>query len=331
MPGLALATNVVSGWPKKRIEAALQAIFASSAFDLDETTVYLTGPWRGYLELDPELQVTCARYGIDIKDEAHRFLRADGPASLILCDGLSGWIIASKIAELDGADLILLHLDDHADMMPTLLSKSGASLVDPETSAIFDPANRQDWVRALTRGTVSIGSYLTPLFHWQKMNGHLHIRHLRPTPEPDAILVKIVPVVTSHSILDGAEFASIQFGNSRRGAKGSYKQTSDVKDALADLPDGKMLVHIDLDYFLNDLNGMPDQSPARLSTDEKRAILSRMDQFFDGLKDTAERILHWIIATSPGFCSARHWSWLLDALSTRLSSFMNQPVKVSLG
>jgi hypothetical protein len=96
---------------------------------------------------------------------------------------------------------------------------------------------------------------------------------------------------------------------------------SNPDQVLDGTPRGWTMVHIDLDYFINDFNGasrgenyMPD--PALRTEAEKK-----MDRFFESLARLNPAVDRWMIATSPGFCSAIHWEWLLSSIESRILQF----------
>src|ERR1700722_17938611 len=67
-------------------------------------------------------------------------------------------------------------LDDHTDMMSTLLQYDGEALVDPASGAPFDPGARRSWESAIGTGAVNIANYITPLSYSGR---RVHFRHLR--------------------------------------------------------------------------------------------------------------------------------------------------------
>lgn len=86
------------------------------------------------------------------------------------------------------------------------------------------------------------------------------------------------------------------------------------------MPNGKLAVHIDLDFFVNDFNGNPGTSPRSLSRNDRTTILKSMDDVFEKIDQSARPVDGWVVATSPGFCAARHWPWLLESLGTRIKT-----------
>lgn len=330
---LVISQHCRQRWSKPRLVEALELVCASTAFACDSQSgaVRLLGSNNAHLAVDPELEQICNAAGI--RPPLNYFERRLPNADLCLEDGLSGMFIARKMRENPNDDWTILHLDDHADMMPALLVKQGdGSLVDPETGARFDMFCDESWRRAIQRGTVTIGSYFTPLFHGKRVQAKIHVRHLRPRSGAlfDNRVVNVEPVRKTYPVFGNLMFAALEVSSDASGAHGTYQQTDCVEAALHNLPRSQVLVHIDLDYFVNDLNGNLGQTPILLSDRHRAKILRRMNRFFDAVQALEQPVRRWVIATSPGFCAARHWTWLLEQLSFRLSAITGQEERLSL-
>lgn len=326
MAGLLSIDPAFRNWSQTRLDRALGAVFASTGYQLCKATgqVTLTGPRQDHLHIDPELQPVLQAAGIELHSATGGFHISQGAVDFCLEDGLSGWFLSRAIFDSAPEDWGVLHLDDHADMMPTLLAtdpKGGLS--DPETARPFSVQSAQDWQHALARGTVTIGSYFTPLFHQMPDGRQFHIRHLRPRPDAGMARDQVLQVCAgskAYPILGNRRFAALDLtcgGLSSGDAPpaGTYLQSDCIARALTALPAGQLAVHIDLDFFVNDFNGNQGAKPKSLSPRARAWVLARIDGLFQALADLGRPVARWIIATSPGFCAARHWSWLLCALS----------------
>jgi len=210
-------------------------------------------------------------------------------------------------------NVVLLHLDDHLDMMPTLLAVTPVGLRDMVHDVAFDPRRRDDWLAAMDSGTVSIGNYVTALF----MGWRLHVRHLRERG-PHTALQQVACTTVRYEITPNIAFASLTLGEY---GEGSYIAQSDPEQILCDLPEGCLVIHIDLDYFIDDFNGashgetyVPDPSLRGIAKE-------RMARFFRALSVIDRPVARWLIATSPGFCCAYHWEWLVHSLRSRIEMF----------
>jgi hypothetical protein len=87
--------------------------------------------------------------------------------------------------------------------------------------------------------------------------------------------------------------------------------TDDIGRWLDDLPDGPVLIHIDMDYFNNRFDGDSD----RVEHDHKYEqplprILERIDEVFEALdrRGVAERVADMAVGISPGFFPAEFWA-----------------------
>ena len=83
---------------------------------------------------------------------------------------------------------------------------------------------------------------------------------------------------------------------------------------MGDMPRGRVFVHVDLDYFINDFNGNIGQIPVLSDAQLRQRAQQLLDDFVAGLREKNIQVERWIIATSPGFCAAKHWAWLLEKL-----------------
>lgn len=298
---------------------ALSAVMGSTAFDLapDAGSLLMLGQDRRHHALDPWLGDGLARLGIG-PDAIPTFRRRGARFDLCLEDSWSGWFLAPTLASLARDEsLVLLHLDDHTDLMPTLLVReaSGAT-IDPATGRAFDPRVPQDWELAIGSGAVTIGSWLTALVAAGKGTlPTIHVRHLRPAGAsifPASQMLRSGTV--RHPLLPGHAFVAATGGGPPRG---TFRTGADPAESLADLPAGPLVVHVDLDHFVNDFNGNPGTAPTE---PDRAAVLGRMDRFFAALRSTRRPVRQWIAAASPGFCCASHWPWLVAALAARIGS-----------
>lgn len=310
--------SVLPDRSREAISLALRLIVKSVAFELSEdaTAFRLLAPDTRYHDLDPDLTGVRARLGAGPpgQDVASFHMTADH-FDLCFEDSWTGCFIARELAAMDRReDLILLHIDDHSDMMPTLLARSASGLLDPATGSRFDPSDASTWTGAIASGVVSIGNFITALLH----AGHcVHIRHLRNRPGPDGTPLGLIADFVRYPLIPEHDFASVRL-RSLPLPRRSFRAGDSPGRIMRDLPGGRLVVHIDLDYFINDFNGNAGSQPLCLSLAERSAICARIDRIFDALRDCARPVSRWIIATSPGFCAARHWHWLLDELDRRI-------------
>ena len=283
--------------------------------------VRLLGPDVPYHRLDAWLADSLADYAPDLHlDDVVDFHRPEGPLPFCLCmeDSWTGRYVAEMLEGRARPDsLVVVHVDDHRDMMSTLLVRHGERLIDPVARTPFDPSRPDDWDAAIANGSIGIGSFLTPLFD---AAGAVHIRHLDNTPGPlRAFAVRTATV--GDPLIRDARFASLELvdAGDAAGSAGTYVAAADPVQLLAAIPDGLVVVHIDLDYFVNDFNGNPGDPDRPLRAGATQAGLAKLDAFFDAVDASEVPVGRWIVGTSPGFCSALHWPPLLARIAGRIA------------
>lgn len=316
-----IALDPASSADGAAIEDRIRRVVRSVRFQVseDQSAFSILGPDMSYHDADPLLAhgLEFIRPGMSIGEIAgYREMR--GVLALCLEDCWSGYFIAPIMAGLrSDEDLILIHLDDHTDMMPTLLEQIDGTLIDPTYGCIFDPACADSWSRSIGSGCVSIGNFITPLFHG---GPRVHVRHLNNAGTETSPQFDVRRSYARYDIIPDKLFATIDWAASDGHAPidGSYQVGPDATGILAELPGGRVVVHIDFDYFINDFNGnIVGDLP--LSPERARATATpKLDAFFAALKDSGVTVDRWILATSPGFCSGRHWRWLFEAITNRI-------------
>lgn len=317
---LPLDPRHLHGRASEDVERDIGNIVRSVRFELvpQNSALRLLGPDMRYHHVDPHLPNAMKAFGKDMTTSHIHAYKSDG-AVFQLCfeDSWSGYFIAAHLRELGAEDdLVLIHLDDHEDMMPTLLALDEGRLLNPTTDAVFSPSKPEDWEDAIQSGCVSIGNFITPLFY----SGHrVHVRHLNNGDKNRDELCSVAPEEIEYDYFPGVRFAALKRNRSNgANSAGTYLCGANAKHVLSSLPRGRVVVHIDLDYFINDFNGNPT-GHARISDEELHAAArGKLDRFFEALEYTNTLIAGWIVATSPGFCSARHWNFLLGEIETRI-------------
>lgn len=294
----------------------IRRIVHSSRFEVFESEggIRLGGQDNTHHTLDPYLPEVLERFlGITDQADIGAFRQRRDLYDLCLEDSWSGYFLAEQLQTLPtDPDLVLIHLDDHTDMMSTVLEVTESGLRDPAMCARFDPASPADWKMAISSGAVVIGSFITPFFY---LNRRLHVRHV--SNKGDAAQTdSIVRQTNHHDIFPDMGFAGIAHGKNARNddMAGSYKAGISSEDVLRDLPEGRVFVHIDLDYFINDFNGNSHSGYVLPRPELNEQALHKITAFFDVMARLDRPVDRWIIGCSPGFCSAYHWAWLLSEI-----------------
>lgn len=304
-------------------EAELRRIVCSVKFELleKENAVRLLGPEMSYHEADPYLQKRLDEMFVG-RQEVLTYMSRDESLDICFEDSWTGYFIAELNGEARrGEGLTIIHLDDHTDLMATLLCVSDCGLVDPTSGALFDPMCSSSWRMAIHSGAVNIGNYLTPLYYSDKP---IHIRHLNNGSGQGAFFW-IAREPCRYDLFPGRRFAAIAKLNSPGpDVVGSYYVSSSANDVVRIQPSTRAVIHIDLDYFINDFNGASRGATYVPDPALRDNATKKLEGFFGALANSDIIVERWIIATSPGFCSAYHWKWLLKELEQRIGAYGNR-------
>ena len=315
--------KLLDGLDRPQIERAIRKILRSVRFKFleREGAIRLLGPDMYYHALDPSLTPVLARF--DPPLTVHDILAYHAAGDLFdLCfeDSWSGWAIAEHLRHSPKEeDLVLIHLDDHRDAMSTLLECSeDGGLIEPSTRQRFDPEMPEAWETAIAYGSVGIGSFITPFYFGGRRT---HVRHLN-NAGTSGHQCSVISKPCSFELIPGRRFAAVQFAAMNEAANsGSYVVSSHCDELLEALPRGRVIVHVDLDFLINDFNGNAREGAIVPCAAFAQAARHKIDHFFQALHARRVKVDSWIIATSPGFCSALHWDWMLKALTEKIDAF----------
>lgn len=317
---IALSPSRLRELTRDEIDYRIRRIVRSVRYELDVDghSFRILGPDMSYHDVDRGLADGLKIFGPGVAvDDVLLFHEARRNFDLCLEDSWSGLFIAKQTAGWEDEELVLIHLDDHSDMMPTLLHIDEDRVIDTSSGQVFDPDAPDSWRSSILSGCVSIGNFVTPLFYSKRM---LHVRHLNNIATSVHGVCGVERFTRRYELVPDLGFAMVR-KTPRIGAHsaGTYRGGPDAQTLLNDLPEGRVIVHIDLDYFIDDLNGNPNA--LELPTDvAQRAALPKLDAFFAALRATGRPVERWIVATSPGFCAASHWPWLFDELDWRIEA-----------
>lgn len=304
------------------LHLTLLALARSTRVCLDaaSATLRLDGADLHHHTADPGLATSLATFVPKIEaDEVASFHTRLEHFDLCLEDSWTGKLIAEAIrASTPENRLTILHLDDHTDMMSTLLSLDTGRNSRVNAPPCFDPTNPSDWDQAIRTGAIGIGSFMTALY---ELPLELDVRHLCHEPNAKGDILSVVASTQRHSLLPDVEFAAIDtIAGLQTPRLGTYTASTRASDLVRPGQDGPIIVHVDLDYFINDFNGNFGQQPTA-SVDELQARAnSLLDELFAALCASRVTVQRWIIATSPGFCAASHWQMLLSEFSRRIAA-----------
>jgi hypothetical protein len=303
----------------EQTEAELKQIVCGVNFELNEHERYvrLLGPDMSYQLVDPYLPGYLARIGLARRD-VHSYKWITERVDFCFEDSWTGYFIANRLSRHYQDDLTIIHLDDHSDMMPTLLSLSGDVLTDPTTGAVFDPGCSGNWASAILSGAITIGNYMTPLYY---SSSRIHVRHIRSSFQRcESRCIERQPLC--YDLIPNRLFAAITKADSiGPGTVGSYFAAQNPERVLDESSCGWTIIHIDLDYFVNDLDGCTRAVGYIPNPGLRIRAAKKLERFFEALTNVGPKVDRWIIATSPGFCSAYHWEWLLSEIDLRIRAY----------
>ena len=204
---------------RERTEAELRRIVCSVKFELLEqaNAFRLLGPEMSYHAVDPHLPVSLRKFDAGLTvPEILSYRSGNEHFDLCFEDSWTGHFIAQRFERQSRRDdLVLIHLDDHTDMMPTLLCESAETLTDATSGAAFDPTSPEDWEAAICSGAINIGNFITPFFY---SGCNIHVRHIGNSIECDETCF-VVREPCRYELIPGKQFAAI-------GKRGQYSRHS---------------------------------------------------------------------------------------------------------
>lgn len=245
----------------------------------------------------------------------------------------SRWLQKSVATGGRPETMTLLHLDDHDDLMTPRVLMEGDAWLDPISGMALDLWRPESVESAVRSGAIGIGSFMAPLLH---LFPNVHVRHLcsteytkhrqgphviRPVRVLDELLAPGLP-------RPGVEIRRVGEASPTGGETAHpYLVTDDLGDWLKDLPDGPVLVHVDMDYFNNRFNGDSDWVDDGPKYDPPLAdVLGRIDEVFDALErgGVAERVVDFAVALSPGFFPADLWAPGISRIEMRTDRLVRE-------
>jgi len=272
-------------------------------------------------------------------------VRRDGGLQLALNDcwslyAWSQWLAGRAEQHARPSELVLLHVDDHDDLMSPLIVDRDGQWADAITARRFSLLDPPTVASAIRSGAVGVGGFITPLLYHVP---RVHVRHLCVTgystkrrglytiETSGAVDDLLAPGMSRQAIrLTPAPSGSMPAGH-------SYQVASSPVEWVAGLPDVPVLLHIDLDFFNNRYNGDSDWRSRLCRHDPPLSqMLDSVDRLFVSLGSEEEvvgRIVDITVAISPGFFPTEYWEPVTTAISghvkrmfgSRLSRCMDVP------
>lgn len=206
--------------------------------------------------------------------------------------------------------ITILHLDDHQDLMSPRLVIDGDRLTDMITGEGFDVRDPLSVRAACDSGAVGMGSFLTPFL---LAFPNSDVRQLGQPPKLSQTEDRsfAASVCIDDLLRPGAERPAIALSRAEGTGPGRYRATNDLGDWLADIGDGPVLLHVDMDYFNNRYDGDGDWIDKMRKLDPPIAtVLKHIDEVTSAIRDAGlvGRIEDAAVAFSPGFFPAEMWA-----------------------
>lgn len=330
-----LATDRLPADPAER-SRRLGAYFG----DLIPTVAATTGGWIIRLDrpqsadfyVDPALEQGLAWWGPEGHAASiHGLVRRDSGFQLSLDDSwtLYDWSIwlTGKLGRGEASDeVVILHVDDHTDFMTPRAARHGAAWTDLITGRAFDLLGPETVRAAILSGAVGIGSFMAPFLHKVARCEFRHLSQSAITRSPEPVkriaLCDEEDTLLRPGVLRPAVALEPVDAENLSGVSHRYVVTHRVDEWIGGLPEGPILLHIDMDYFNNRYDRDSDwhASVAPRHDPDLPEMSQAMDELFAALDraGVTARIESVAVALSPGFFPAEFWQPLTDRLASRL-------------
>jgi hypothetical protein len=243
----------------------------------------------------------------------------------------SRWLTESVPTHALPASLTVLHLDDHDDLMAPRVLADGENFRDLITGSQIDLWRPETVEAAVRSGAIGIGSFMAPFFHQFKS---VHVRHLCSTEysksRQGAHFVRPL-IILDDLIAPGSRRLGLELRRLESEADAVHQQThpylvtDDLSSWLEGLPEGPVLIHIDMDYFNNRFNGDSDWVDYGPKYDPPLSdVLARIDAVFASLENSkvTERVVDLAVGLSPGFFPAELWAPSIERIQSLVESLI---------
>lgn len=296
--------------------------------DGDMWAVRLLTPPRADYYIDPRLREGLAWWSkfagpVLIRDIPYALRRRPG-VQVSLSDAwtIASWSRLLASSAIRQKPLVVLHADDHNDLMSPLLVVRNSTLVDLVSGKPVQ-ADRPATIEAAVRsGAISMGSFMVPML---AAGYEVHIRHLRyptsqePVPgrhqlllayEPDTLFAAGEPRPIAQIVESGTLLKHDQ------AIAGSYTMTEKLGEWLDGIPaDALLLLHVDCDYFNNRYDGDSDwRGHTRIHDPSETKVQRRVEELCDAVRSLAHSPDDVTIALSPGFFPGEYWQRTVETL-----------------
>jgi hypothetical protein len=322
-----LAAGALPLCPNERreyLDAYFDDLLASAKAVQDGWEIDLNWPSSADYYIDPHLEQGLDWWcpGIEVGD-IYKQVAHSPSGQLSLNDSWtlyswSHWLRDRRDARKTCDQVVILHVDDHTDLMTPRLTCSSAEWRDAITGDVFDIYDPKTVRSAILSGAIGVGSFMSPFLH---SIAKVQLRHLSQTipvgtSRKMGIATKTIPdtllltkdVRPSVVLINPAEVLA---ESTVVAPDRNYLLTASLGQWLADIPKSPILLHIDMDYFSNRFDGDSDWEhvPNRHDPSLERVIAS-IDDLFSGIvaSEIGNRIENITVGISPRFFPSEFWA-----------------------
>lgn len=255
-----------------------------------------------------ELFGICRSNQMGAYHEIHRLGR--GPLVVTL---VHSWALLAPAAMgklVDELPKLIVHVDDHTDLMPTFLCRSDApgTLRDRRTRCDVHFWKASSVSRAICEGTIHKGNFLTAYMLAHPGCEIVHVGHNRQR--------RRIPLTSAQQELSVGtqQLHCTSLARARAGdvVEWMLTETNCIPDDLGD--DGRAIwLDIDLDYFVNRYNGDSDRYGTSGPIEEEGEVHQAVGSLIAAFECARwrSRVAAASIAVSPGFFPSEYWSSVL--------------------
>jgi hypothetical protein len=202
----------------------------------------------------------------------------------------------------------IIHVDDHADLMPALVSVRPGMLLESISQRRIDLDCRGSIERAIEEGALNIGSFLTAYMLGKPPGRYIHVKRGIPST--------VTPVVPRAHLVPLADY-EVESTAIEPATEAVYdawvlEETPRLPLALRN-DSGTVWLDVDMDGFCNRYDGDSNRAN-RPATDRERSMTHlHIEQFLSDLRAASwtRRIVAVSIAASPGFFPSDLWEEMI--------------------
>jgi hypothetical protein len=301
--------------PPPRDGGALARHFPDHCLEVLEaggSTRLIVRPPSSYAHfVDPLLPAGLEWWGPTPPEMIHLSARRVGPVLVSLSDAWTLYSWSEALQRTPTGHVVVLHVDEHDDLMSPLLTRRAASgWRDPLTGIDVSLDDPGSVAGAVASGAVGKASFIVPLVFSPV---EVHFRHLRATADPRIRqrLHEMERRWLTDPIVKGKRPALVPGPTTPEGRPPFVYHSTRYPDLwLADLPFGPVFLHVDCDFFNNRYNGRTDWATNPWDHDPPLADIEEQVERLLSCLDSAgiwPRVADVAVSLSAGFFPAEMW------------------------